>query len=65
VHPVSGPDIVSVSSQEYKILTQAQNQGAEKALITLDKMAQKNLFTPEQVARTQNIINLIRSKKGG
>jgi hypothetical protein len=65
VHPVSGPDIVNVSSQEYKILVQAQKQGVEKAMLTLDKMAEKNLLTPEQVARTQKIITKIRSKKGG
>ncbi|WP_437126329.1 bacteriophage T4 gp5 trimerisation domain-containing protein [Noviherbaspirillum album] len=65
VHPISGPSVVNVSSQEYNILVQAQKQGIGKAMLTLEKMAQKNLLSPEQTERTKTIIDIMRSRKGG
>ena len=65
IHPVSGPDVVNVSSMEYNVLVQAQKQGAERAILTLEKMSEKQLLTTEQVARTHDILKLMRARTGG
>lgn len=65
VHPVSGPDIVNVSSMEYNILVHAQKQGTDKAILMLEKMSEKRLLTTDQVARTREILNIAGAKNGG
>lgn len=47
------------------ILVQAQKQGAEKAVLTLEKMSEKKLLTTEQVARTHDILKPMKAKTGG
>ncbi|WP_238791189.1 hypothetical protein [Snodgrassella sp. ESL0253] len=63
VHPVSGPGVVNITSQEYKTLVQAKKHGKESAINTLNHLQQKKLLTPEQVQRTKSILNLMKDKK--
>jgi type VI secretion system secreted protein VgrG len=65
VHPISGPDIVNVTSQEYKVLTQAQKQGSERALMTLENLANKNILDTQQIERTKSLIDLMERRKSG
>lgn len=65
VHPVSGADVVNVTSQEYNVLLQAQKVGVEKALVTLDHLAAKSILTPAQVEQTKKILDIMRSLKNG
>jgi len=64
IHPVSGPDIVNITSREYNILLQAQKSGADKAMLTLENLAEKRLLTPEQVTKTKDLIDKMRSIQG-
>jgi hypothetical protein len=43
----------------------SQKQGGEKALLTIQEMAQKNLLSLEQIERTKKIVEIMRSRKGG
>ncbi|MCO6527143.1 MAG: VENN motif pre-toxin domain-containing protein [Snodgrassella sp.] len=63
VHPVSGPGVVNITSQEYKTLVQAKKHGKESVINTLNHLQQKKLLTPEQVQRTKSILNLMKDKK--
>lgn len=63
VHPVSGPNVVDVTSAEYNILVQAQKQGADRATQTLEHMANKQILNSEQYQRTKEIIDLIKKLK--
>lgn len=65
VHPISGPGVVNVTSAEYNILVQAQKQGAERAILTMQHMAERNLLTLEQIARTTEIIRMMSGGDGG
>ncbi|WP_156830468.1 DUF6861 domain-containing protein [Methylobacter marinus] len=63
IHPVSGPNVVDVTSSEYNILVQAQKQGADKAMQTLEHMTNKQILNSEQYQRTREIVNIIRKLK--
>lgn len=64
-HPISVPGVVNVTSAEYNILVQAQKQGAERAILTMQHMAERNLLTLEQIARTTEIIRMMSGGDGG
>jgi hypothetical protein len=48
----------------YNVQVQAQKQGAEKAVLTLEKMSERQLLTVAQMARTNDIIKLMKVKTG-
>jgi hypothetical protein len=51
------------SFQEYKVLTQAQKQGPDRALMTLHNPAEKNILDAQQVERTKSLIDLMGKGK--
>ncbi|MDQ0045676.1 LysM peptidoglycan-binding domain-containing protein [Variovorax boronicumulans] len=63
LHPISGPNVINISSQEYKVLAQAQKQGGDRALMTLENLASKNILDSDQVARTKSLIEIINQKR--
>lgn len=64
IHPISGPNTLNVTSPEYNILVQAQKEGADKAIMTLEYMTKnKEILNYEQYQRTMELIEMIRKLK--
>ncbi|MGD8911639.1 MAG: hypothetical protein PVJ68_02695, partial [Candidatus Thiodiazotropha sp.] len=59
IYPVSGPNVVDVTSAEYNILVQAQKQGTDRAIQTLEHMTNKLILNAEQYQRTMDVISMI------
>lgn len=65
LYPISGKDIVNVSSLEYNLLRTSQKFGYDKAIIELEYKINSGVINSYQAVRVRNLLEMFKGMKNG